>query len=309
MKIALCFHGLPRLLRKCYPDIKKYFLDGNECDIYAHFWWDDSYKGKINRPHIIERFDDNENPIDTFIELYKPKKIIYEKCINIETHNKILDFTNLGPPNKAWRKIVCSMTIYCIFSKHASMLKSFQLIDDNDNYDVIINLRPDILMFKEGTFMNDFKFNNIVFNNNLYSPSSLWGGPHFGGEHPNRRCDWFIMGDKPTMNKFLNKSYEIISNSQIKIPCHIQERIIFFCEHAQIASSLFNCHISVRRYIVEEWEDPSYRLNHMLPENFNQSMYDEEKDCFKESALLPFYIENIKTLTSYLGNELTPENI
>ena len=52
MKIALCFHGLPRLIQNCYSDIYNHFIKNNNVDIYAHFWWDESYKGKINRLHI-----------------------------------------------------------------------------------------------------------------------------------------------------------------------------------------------------------------------------------------------------------------
>ena len=77
MKIALCFSGNIRFLQECYPDIKKYLIDNNEVDIYAHLWWDSSYKGKIFRFHSADRFEDRDLDLE-FIELYKPKDYIIE---------------------------------------------------------------------------------------------------------------------------------------------------------------------------------------------------------------------------------------
>lgn len=75
MKIALCFHGLPRLVNQCYKDISEYFITdtrnkGSTLDIYAHFWYDESHNNKVNRLHVPETYPVDENPIEIFNKLY-----------------------------------------------------------------------------------------------------------------------------------------------------------------------------------------------------------------------------------------------
>ena len=46
MEIAICFSGQPRFLNECYENIHKNLIEGYDVDVYAHGWWDESYKGK-----------------------------------------------------------------------------------------------------------------------------------------------------------------------------------------------------------------------------------------------------------------------
>jgi len=43
MKLAICFSGQPRFIDRLKIDNLKQNYDA---DIYAHFWWDKSYRGK-----------------------------------------------------------------------------------------------------------------------------------------------------------------------------------------------------------------------------------------------------------------------
>ena len=151
MKIALCFHGLPRLIEKCYLDIYNYFIKNNNVDIYAHFWWDDSYKGKINRLHVMERFDENNNPIEIFKNLYNPKKIKYEKC---PPNFDASDYNTEGwssphiRNDTLFHKICASTIIYgSWYCRYLSASKVIKLIENINDYDLVIIIRTDTLTF------------------------------------------------------------------------------------------------------------------------------------------------------------------
>ena len=68
-------------------------IKDNNIDIYAHFWWSEEYKFKTNRLHVNEKFE--EKPVEDFINLYKPKKIVYEECPDRE-----VDLTSINGWNK-----------------------------------------------------------------------------------------------------------------------------------------------------------------------------------------------------------------
>lgn len=300
MKIALCFYGLPRLIEKCYPDIYSYFIENNDCDIYAHFWWDDLYKGKTNRLHVTEKFGTNENPIEIFNSLYKPKDIIYEECPNFHTHDCLLDGWDVPfvENANAFDKIMGSFCAYTLYSRHLSMKKSFDLIKNENTYDLIIVLRPDLLLFKNGRIINDIY--NLDFAKNIYMPSTLFGGPVFAGEHPNRLGDWFQIGNHVNVKKFIYSSLDIIINKKQRMPVHNQERHLFFVKNTDIFIKLFDSCISVRRFIVEEFEDPSYRLEHMLKPEFYINAFSFSRESFNNNELLPFYTRNI---TTFIGDK------
>lgn len=131
MKIALCFHGLPRLLKLCHRDIIDYFITqtrakGSIVDIYAHFWWDDTHKGQVNRLHIPEKYELDENPIQLFRELYNPVKVIYEDCpddfdsslINLQGYN-----TEHIKDDNLFFKLMASIITYGLYCRFVSATK------------------------------------------------------------------------------------------------------------------------------------------------------------------------------------------
>jgi hypothetical protein len=295
MKIALCFYGLPRLIEKCHNQISHYFIDGNDCDVYAHFWWDDSYKGKINRLHVTEKFDENENPIETFKRLYSPKRLLYEECPYFETHDCLLDGWEHPTVEESniFDKIMGSYLGYTFYTRHLSMKKSLELVSNPYDYDIIIIARPDLLLFRDGKLTNEII--SLDFNKHIYMPSTLFGGPVFAGEFPNRLGDWFIASKYDNVRKFLDISLQTIINKKIRMPIHNQERYLFFANHASVILEKFDSSISIRRYISEEWENPSYRTDRMLNKDFYINAFNSIHEDINSNILLPFYTKNIKT--------------
>jgi hypothetical protein len=295
MKIALCFYGLPRLIEKCHNQISHYFIDGNDCDVYAHFWWDDSYKGKINRLHITEKFDETENPIETFKQLYSPKGLSYEECPNFETHDCLLDGWSYPTVEESntFDKIIGSYTGYTFYTRHLSMKKSLDLVSNPDDYDIIIVLRTDLLLFRDGKLTNEII--SLDFNKHIYMPSTLFGGPVFAGEFPNRLGDWFIASKYDNVRKFLDISLQTIIDKKIRIPIHNQERYLFFANLANVTLEKYDSSISIRRYVTEEWEDPAYRLKRMIHKDFYLTVFSSTREAIESNPILPFYTKNIIT--------------
>jgi len=296
MKVALCFYGLPRLIEKCHSQISKYFMNESKCDIYAHFWWDDTYKGTINRLHVIEKFDENDDPIASFKRLYSPKSLSFEECPYFETHDCLLNGWCYPTVEESdtFDKIMGSYTGYTFYTRHLSMKKSLNLVPDPNDYDIIIMLRTDLLLFKEGTMIDEI--NNLDFDKHIYMPSTLFGGPVFAGEFPNRLGDWFFISKYKNIRKFIDTSLEIIIDKKLRIPVHNQERYLFFANHANVILEKFDSSISIRRYITEEWENPSYRTERMLNKDFYINAFNSiHEEDINSNILLPFYTKNIKT--------------
>ena len=264
-------------------------MSGNACDVYAHFWWDDSYKGKVNRLHFSERFDPIENPIETFKSLYSPKKIIYEPCVAFDTQGLSLDWTSpVHDPiddKSVYMRMLTPFKRYALYSKHVSMKHSLDLVENPAQYDVIVILRSDLLLFRTGTLSSELP---SIPTSRLYIPSSLHGGPMFAGEHPNRIAEWYFLGSYESIRKFINTSLNCVTNDKV-IPVHNQERYLFFSKHSDIPIDMFNSSISIRRFPTEEWEDVSYCNKHAIESSVYVELFDDDKKRMKPSDLLPFY--------------------
>lgn len=302
MKIALCFHGLPRLIEKCHSDIYNYFIKNNNVDIFAHFWWDDSYKGKINRLHVKERFDENKNPIEIFKNLYNPLKIHYEECpqnfdaseYNVEGWN-----TPHIKDSVLFHKICASATIYgSWYCRFLSVNKVIKLIDNINDYDLIIIVRSDTLIFNNNiSLLNEI--NGLNFNKYIYFPSTKEGGGRYAGEFPNRIGDWLFMGHPNNILTFSDKILDMIENHKNYnsiIPIHNTERFTHWAKHAGVELNIYNSNISIRRYIVEEWENKNYLLENTINPAIYTDNFDKLNYKFIYHDLLPFYIYNIKMI-------------
>jgi len=306
MKIALCFHGLPRLLKQCNRNIIDYFIaqtraTGCIVDIYAHFWWDDTHKGCVNRLHIPEKYDLNEDQIQLFKELYNPVKVIYEDCpddfdgssTNLQGYN-----TEHIRDDNLFSKLMASIIVYGLYCRFVSATKVLDLVKEQGNdYDLIIICRTDLLTLEKRHTLLD-EINGLNFDEYIYFPSTKEGGIKYAGEHSNRLGDWLFMGIPRLIYQFCSTSLDIIKNYEKYnteiCPIHNTERNTFWANHANVKLNKFNSSISIRRFIVEEWEDPSYRKSLLIQPKFYIDIYDQEQHKYPQHDLLPFYINKVK---------------
>lgn len=124
MKTAICFSGELRSIDKTYPILKEKLMNRfSDYDIFYHTWSDDPDLSKI---YCIEKDSRTKN---IFIEnrITIPEKPIYEK-------------------NKRPEVFVQGLLrqLYCL--KKCNSLKTQYEKENNFLYDVVVRIRPDILI-------------------------------------------------------------------------------------------------------------------------------------------------------------------
>lgn len=86
MKIALILSGQPRRYRNGYKELKKWFLDRYDIDVYLHAWKAKEFHkfnffngGKLEKIHHVD-----ENLYDNLVNWYQPKGYLFEKSIQFD---------------------------------------------------------------------------------------------------------------------------------------------------------------------------------------------------------------------------------
>lgn len=86
MKIALILSGQPRRYRNGYKELKKWFLDRYDIDVYLHAWKAKEFhkfnffnEGKLEKIHHVD-----ENLYDNLVNWYQPKGYLFEKSIQFD---------------------------------------------------------------------------------------------------------------------------------------------------------------------------------------------------------------------------------
>jgi len=89
MKVAVCVSGQPRNYEQGYHELKKWFLDKYDCDVYLHTWKDVNSPmtgGHKFAPTLVE-YKFTENDYDKILELYQPKDSFLQHPIPFDTTN------------------------------------------------------------------------------------------------------------------------------------------------------------------------------------------------------------------------------
>tara|TARA_Y100000593_G_scaffold74585_1_gene137365 strand:- start:4620 stop:5369 length:750 start_codon:yes stop_codon:yes gene_type:complete len=138
MKIALCLSGQPRAYSKGYKDLKKYYLDVYDVDVFIHTWNEDTYRGTPFFPgdETDKVFEyDKGHCYNWLLEQYNPKSILFDRQIQFIEK----DFTG-----KQWRQSFNnSMSMWYSILK-ANELKINYEKQFNFKYDYVIRSRTDI---------------------------------------------------------------------------------------------------------------------------------------------------------------------
>ena len=195
MKVALCFSGQPRYIEKSYEQFKTNILDHNDVDVYAHMWWDDSYKGKSFVWESKDKYPEDYSPMDKFNELFEPKWTF------VEAH-KPKDYFGYGdfPTKSLFDPSMDKDVIRSIVTRQRSQWYSINWSmshPDLDDYDFVVRVRTDL------TFEKPIKFSD-------YEPNKVYmmdGALQCGGDRHYQ--DWFWFGPNNYMRQ-INKTYDKI---------------------------------------------------------------------------------------------------
>ena len=145
MKIALVIAGLPRFFDShTYHTIKQHFLDKYDCDIYAHFWFNENEEDTYIVSHWIQQSIFPKDTITKFCSLYKPVKIIYDNTMTKDESS-----------SNEW---------YIMKSLYTSKQRAFNLISDIDKYDFILNMRSDSVFLRvpDLSILDRFKIHAVL---------------------------------------------------------------------------------------------------------------------------------------------------
>jgi len=160
MKVALCISGQMRTYRHCFTHLKKNILDPLNPDVFIYTWSDAGICTKADqekkRPFV-------EAPVtyDFLHNLYHPKSAViqeYKDTYSEEMHGvRIPDILKKMEPNHYRGAIPMFFTMY-----ECNELKRQHEVNGCFRYDLVIRLRPDLLIREE------------IPNNVLENPGVLW---------------------------------------------------------------------------------------------------------------------------------------
>jgi len=152
----------------------------NDVDVYAHFWWDKSYKDQVMRFEFDDRYEEDEG--QAFVDLYKPKAYKFEKQEQFDMSG--FDFTD---PGVCADSLDAKVTAFNCTSMWSSVNRAFELArSQNIKYDLYIRCRTDLI------FMEKVKLDEI-------DPKTLFlGDGRIAGED-RLLGDWFSTGGEYEM--------------------------------------------------------------------------------------------------------------
>ena len=195
MKIALCFSGQPRYIEKSFEQFQRGIFEKNDVDVFAHLWWDDSYKGKTFVWESDDRYPEDYNPLEAFKEKFKPKNII------VEPHKPKEFFGYSEFPTKCrFDPSLDKDIVRSIITRQRSQWYSLQQsmsFEELKDYDLIIRARTDL------EFMDPIDFSEYG-NEKVFM---MDGALQCGGDRHYQ--DWFWFGPYEYMTA-INNTYDKI---------------------------------------------------------------------------------------------------
>lgn len=146
MKVAISISGLPRCYKEGYEELKKWFLDKYDCDVYIHTWYDTKTKFKTGHNFSFNKdYQFTEEDYQNILELYQPKNYTFQKPIPFDANSLTSKF---------------GVKLNVSLSTFYSLQHSFNLIKESGiHYDYIIRTRFDLkftdYISPECTFLKD----------------------------------------------------------------------------------------------------------------------------------------------------------
>ena len=95
MKVAICISGLPRNYEQGFKELKKWFLNKYDCDVYIHTWYDTTSVFETGHDYLEKKsYNFTQKDYDNILKLYNPKA--YEFQIPIPFDETDIRGSHLG---------------------------------------------------------------------------------------------------------------------------------------------------------------------------------------------------------------------
>ena len=153
-KVAICFFGHLRTFEKCLPNIYKHLISMYDCDIFMHTW--DVYNHNTKTWHTNFKNSNKKVNQDKIIKVFG----ITPEQIQIE-HQEIYSTGKFISRGREWA-LQSPMSMYHSIKNVNELREKYQR-KHHIKYDIIVFIRPDILLFKD---LNLDKYINDELNTN-----------------------------------------------------------------------------------------------------------------------------------------------
>jgi len=154
LKICLLISGHLRTFRQCFPSQKSFLVDELGCDVFMHSWNEiESKTASWHNNHMKNRVV-SESDKSYVRETLDPKAMVFENQIdfglNKNLHNSSISLNGLK-----------NMTLG--FKRAYDLMRDYET-NTGIKYDLIIKIRPDIVLKKSFTkSLLNLKHNSILF--------------------------------------------------------------------------------------------------------------------------------------------------
>jgi len=137
MKVALIMYGHLRTYKKCHAKLKQNFIDKYNADVFIHTWDEIEAKTKSWHNRHMDVTTLSKTNLTDLKNIYSPKGLLIEHQSDMET-------ADLTTPNNAISALGQERMLHSMFM--ADQLKSDYETKNNFKYDVVVKIRPDILL-------------------------------------------------------------------------------------------------------------------------------------------------------------------
>lgn len=147
MKVAVCISGLPRSYKPGFVELKKWFLDKYDCDVYIHTWYDTKTVYETGHRFVDKAYYTfTKEDYNNILELYQPKDYCFQKPIPF-------DVNEIQGPELGYK-------LHNILSAAYSAHSCFELVKESGiEYDIIVRYRFDLyftdMVMPECQFLTD----------------------------------------------------------------------------------------------------------------------------------------------------------
>jgi hypothetical protein len=212
MKIAVCFSGQARNINEYSKNILEHLIKLYDTDVYAHLWYHESMLGKsFHHEHLDDVYKEK---IEDFINIYNPRKIKTEKQIDFDLAG--FNIVSQEPELRHLSKQVIKEAIFRQLSQWYSVKKTYELIENPEQYDFIIRLRTDSYLTQP-------------INLNLLVKDVLYVQTGTGAGADRKYCDWFAIGNNAVMKHYMNtyeKAIEVFSTGLLHMHRFVEYALV-----------------------------------------------------------------------------------
>lgn len=197
MRVALCLSGQMRTYERCYSNLKKYILEPLRPDVFIHTW---EKKGIWTQAKNFKSIKDEYVDIKKLKDLYNPKCIEIDEFAHYYTEElkgvKVPETLKQKEPKHYKGTLPMFYKIWA-----CNQLKTDWEERHQFEYDVVIRLRPDLLLHEE---LPNFTLNR---------PDIIWHNTAHKGEY---NTPYWQVSDKFVISNSKNMDY--YSSVFLKLP-------------------------------------------------------------------------------------------